>query len=199
MGKPSILARPAKRANHMSRIGSMRRLAPESGALAVLPRIIRCRDAHGHLGMDRNRFNCAVRQNLTEIPIGVQGTGFNRLELDAWLEDYKCRNGHPGQSKGVKSWDARETPASSCRPGSATSPSASSGGEFARALPQTKLGRRHQPAQGLMPCGGTRQAALRQGCSPRSPSGNARGISASEPRRAFEGAGEEMPESQSLN
>src|SRR5262249_23092553 len=99
MGKPRILARPAKRANQMSSIGSMRRLAPESGALAVLPRIIRCRDAHGHLGMDRNRFNSEVRQNLTEIPIGVQGTGFDRLELDAWRRTISAATGVPDNRK----------------------------------------------------------------------------------------------------
>ena len=51
------------------------------------PRIIRLRDAPAYLGMDRNRFNAEVRPILTEIPIGVQGIGFDRLELDAWVED----------------------------------------------------------------------------------------------------------------
>ena len=40
--------------------------------------------------MDRNRFNAEVRPYLTEIPIGKQGIGFDRLELDAWVDDYKC-------------------------------------------------------------------------------------------------------------
>jgi hypothetical protein len=101
---------------------------------AVLPRVIRFRDASRYVGMDRNRFNSEVRPFLTEIPIGIQGIGFDRLELDAWLEEYKSRNGRPGRSKGMKSWDAKETPASSCGPGSGTSTSASSGGAFARAL-----------------------------------------------------------------
>ena len=69
------------------------------------------------VGMDRNRFNAEVRPHLTEIPIGKQGIGFDRLELDAWVDDYKARNGRPGRSKGVKSWDANEYPASSCGPG----------------------------------------------------------------------------------
>ena len=51
------------------------------------PRIIRLRDAPAYLGMDRNLFNAEVRPFLTEIPIGVQGIGFDRLELDAWVED----------------------------------------------------------------------------------------------------------------
>jgi hypothetical protein len=43
--------------------------------------------------MDRNRFNAEVRQLLTSIPIGQQGVAFDRLELDAWVEDYVSRNG----------------------------------------------------------------------------------------------------------
>src|SRR5262245_26292294 len=84
--------------------------------------------------MDRNRFNAEVRPGLTEIPIGKQGIAFDRLELDAWAEDYKSRNGRPGRSKGVQSWDAEKYPASSCAEGSTTSTSASAGDAFARAL-----------------------------------------------------------------
>jgi predicted DNA-binding transcriptional regulator AlpA len=97
------------------------------------PRILRFRDAPIYLGMDRNRFNSEVRPCVTEIPIGKQGVGFDRLELDAWVDDYKSRNGRPAR-KGDKSWDASEYPASSCEPGFGTSTSAYSGGEFARAL-----------------------------------------------------------------
>jgi hypothetical protein len=99
----------------------------------MLPRIVRFRDAPSYVGMDRNRFNAEVRPNLTEIPIGRQGIGFDRLELDAWVDDYKSRNGRPAW-KGDKSWDANEYPVSSCEPGFGTSTSASSGGEFAKAL-----------------------------------------------------------------
>ena len=98
------------------------------------PRIVRFRDAPAYLGMDRNRFNSEVRPQLTEIPIGIQGIGFDRLELDAWLDEYKSRNGRPGRSKGVKSWDASEFPASSSGPASGMSTNASAGGEFAKAL-----------------------------------------------------------------
>jgi hypothetical protein len=102
-----------------------------------LPRIIRFRDAPFYLGMDRNRFNAEVRPHLTEVPIGTQGIGFDRLELDAWFEDYKSRNGRPAR-KGANTWDANEYPASSCGTGPGTSTSASSGGEFAEALAQLK-------------------------------------------------------------
>src|SRR5688572_33295945 len=116
--------------------------------LAVQPRIIRFRDAPIYLGMDRNRFNTDVRPHVTEIPIGVQGIGFDRLELDAWFDEYKTRNGRPGRRRGVKSWDAKEYPASSCGPGSGTSTSASSGSVFARALEQLSLKRRKRSSHG---------------------------------------------------
>jgi hypothetical protein len=38
--------------------------------------------------MDRNRFNAEVRPLLTEIPISEQGIAFDRLELDAWVDQY---------------------------------------------------------------------------------------------------------------
>ena len=99
------------------------------------PRILRFRDAPRYLGMDRNRFNWEVRPYLTEFPIGKQGIGFDRLELDAWVDDYKSRNGRPAR-KGDKTWDANTSPASSCGPNTRISTSACSGGEFARALVQ---------------------------------------------------------------
>lgn len=67
---------------------------------AMLPRLVRCRDAPFYLGMDRNRFNAEVRPYLTEIPIGEQGIAFDRLDLDAWADNYKHRNGRPGTFRG---------------------------------------------------------------------------------------------------
>ena len=107
------------------------------------PRIVRFRDAPRYLGMDRNRFNAEVRPYLVEIPIGKQGVGFDRLELDAWVEDYVARNGRPARAKRVKSWDASKYPALSGEPAPGTSTSASSDGEFARALAQVNSRRRN--------------------------------------------------------
>jgi hypothetical protein len=101
----------------------------------VQPRVVRFRNAPAYLGMDRNRFNAQVRPFLTEVPIGTQGIGFDRLELDAWFEDYKSRNGRPAQ-RGENVWDANKYPASFKGPESGTSTSISSGGEFAEALVQ---------------------------------------------------------------
>lgn len=61
--------------------------------ITILPRLIRFRDAPAYLGMDRNKFNADVRPTLTEIPLGKQAIAFDRLELDAWVEDTKARCG----------------------------------------------------------------------------------------------------------
>jgi hypothetical protein len=71
----------------------------------LLPRLLRFRDAPRYLGMDRNRFNAEVRPYLTRIPIGRQGIAFDRLELDAWADQYKSRNGRPAERR--TSWDAK--------------------------------------------------------------------------------------------
>jgi hypothetical protein len=109
--------------------------APGKASSTLQPRIIRFRDAPFYLGMDRNRFNAQVRPYLTEVPIGKQGVGFDRLELDAWLDDYIARNGRPAQ-KGAKRWDANEFQASSGGAGYGISTNGSKGGEFAKALEQ---------------------------------------------------------------
>jgi predicted DNA-binding transcriptional regulator AlpA len=64
----------------------------------IQPRLIRLKDASAYLGMDKNRFNTEVRPYLTEIPIGTQGIGFDRLDLDQWFDAYKARNGRPGKA-----------------------------------------------------------------------------------------------------
>ena len=64
-----------------------------SSRAPILPRLLRLRDAPAYLGMDRNRFNREVRPYLTIIPVGRQGVAFDRLELDAWVDDYVSCNG----------------------------------------------------------------------------------------------------------
>jgi len=75
---------------------------------SIQPRLIRLRDAPHYLGMDRNRFNTEVRPYMTEIPIGEQGIAFDRFDLDAWVDQYKARNGRSGQLRGESTWDAKE-------------------------------------------------------------------------------------------
>jgi predicted DNA-binding transcriptional regulator AlpA len=107
--------------------------------LMLIPRLIRLRDAPFYLGMDRNRFNEEVRPFVTEIRVGVQGVAFDRLELDAWAEQYKARNGRPGQPKGETIWDVKRYPDSSKEPVCGTSTSKSQGGAFVAALEQINL------------------------------------------------------------
>ena len=76
----------------------------------MLRRFYRLRDAPEYLGMDRNRFNEEVRPYLTTIPIGRQGVAFDRLEMDAWVDDYVSRNGRPAERS--RTWDARNHRAS---------------------------------------------------------------------------------------
>ena len=76
----------------------------------IQPRIVRFRDAPAYCGMDRNRFNAEVRPYLTEIPIGKQGIGFDRLELDAWVDEYVARNGRPARQKGVQVMGRKKMP-----------------------------------------------------------------------------------------
>jgi predicted DNA-binding transcriptional regulator AlpA len=111
------------------------------GVAAILPRLIRFRDAPRYLGMDRNRFNSEVRPYLTEVPIGRQGVGFDRLEIDAWVDQYISRNGRPPRKRLI-TWDVNECLASSSEPGSGTSTNVSEGGEFAKALGQLNLTKR---------------------------------------------------------
>jgi hypothetical protein len=114
----------------------------------MICRIIRLRDAPAYLGMDKNRYNAEVRPHLTEIPIGKQGIGFDRLELDAWVDEYVARNGRPARSKGVSTWDAKEHQVSPCAVGSGTSTRAFSGGEFAKALAQLSSKKQNGTSQG---------------------------------------------------
>ena len=65
---------------------------PSSRGILIMPRVLRLRDAPLYLGMNRNLFNSDVRPFLSEVSIGRQGVAFDRLELDAWWEQYQSRN-----------------------------------------------------------------------------------------------------------
>ena len=113
-------------------------------SLTLLPRLIRFKDAPGYLGMDRNKFNAEVRPYVTEIPLGKQAVAFDRLELDAWVDQYKNRNGRPGRpDKGGQLWDVKQYRGSKGAKASGTSTNASAGGVFARALEQVNSQKRN--------------------------------------------------------
>jgi hypothetical protein len=109
----------------------------------ILPRLIRLRDAPRYLGMDPNRFNVEVRPYITEIPIGKQGIAFDRLDLDAWVDQYKTRNGRPGKAaRGGKPWDAKRHRASSSEAAYGTYRKELEVKEFEKALEQAILRKR---------------------------------------------------------
>lgn len=58
------------------------------GAIPFPPRFIRASAAPAYLGMCRDEFNKTVRPHVHEFPIGKQGVGFDRLELDTWADAY---------------------------------------------------------------------------------------------------------------
>lgn len=108
--------------------------------MEFLPRLIRLKDAHKYLGMDPNRFNAEVRPLVTEIPIGIQGIAFDRLDLDAWADDYKESHGRRGEQEGgIKPWRTRKYPASSREAKSGTSTRDSEVREFGKALERATL------------------------------------------------------------
>jgi hypothetical protein len=102
----------------------------------ITPRLIRFRDAPRYLGMDRNRFNAEVRPYLVEIRIGKQGIAFDRLELDAFAEQYISRNGCPGKPMGELPWPTKRHPASLSGAKSGTSTKGSAESAFKAALKQ---------------------------------------------------------------
>ncbi len=106
-----------------------------TGSSGIAPRLIRLRDAPRYLGMDPNRFNAEVRPYLTVIPIGKQGIAFDRIDLDAWAEQYKSCNGRPAKAmKGGKQWDAKHHRASLSEAVSGISRKQSDEREFSEAL-----------------------------------------------------------------
>ena len=107
----------------------------------LLPRLIRLRDVSRYLGMDRHRFNKEVRPFLTEIPIGIQGKAFDRLDLDKWVDYYKSRSGRPSNER-IKLWDAKEHRGSRNEVLSGVSTKRFSDAEFAKVLEQIRLKKR---------------------------------------------------------
>ena len=116
----------------------------EKGSLLpFVPQLIRVRDAPTYLGMDKNRFNREVRPTLAAIPIGTRGIAFDRIDLDAWADNYKSRNGRPAAlSERSKSWEIQNRQASPNAVGSGMSINSSEEHAFAKALEQATSGKR---------------------------------------------------------
>ena len=61
--------------------------------ILLMPRILRLKHAPSYVGTNINFFNEIIRPNLTEIPLGSKGVGFDRHELDHWVDVYKKQYG----------------------------------------------------------------------------------------------------------
>ena len=107
----------------------------------LIPRIVRLRDAPDYLGMDRNRFNVLVRPYLTEIPIGIQGIGFDRLDIDSWADHYKAVRGRPPEKEASCLEKERRASLEEEKPGISISKSRDTG-EFEKAVERLALKRR---------------------------------------------------------
>ncbi|WP_395599057.1 hypothetical protein AB4P95_11715 [Pseudomonas sp. A1437] len=115
----------------------------------ILPRFIRAGEAYGYLGMCRDEFNKTVRPNVREFPIGKQGVGFDRIELDQWADAYvesmaieKAANQDNNQPRsgrqGVNKWREKQSPASTRGTGFGTSTKSSEVSDFKKALDQAR-------------------------------------------------------------
>lgn len=116
----------------------------------ILPRFIRAGEAYGYLGMCRDEFNRTVRPYVREFPIGKQGIGFDRIELDQWADAYveakaiekaeKQDNNRPrserqGKKEGATPWPKKQSQGSSkCRTASGKSTKYTEESEFRRVL-----------------------------------------------------------------
>jgi predicted DNA-binding transcriptional regulator AlpA len=115
----------------------------------ILPRFIRAGEAYGYLGMCRDEFNKTVRPNVREFPIGKQGIGFDRIELDQWADAWvesmaieKAANQDNNQPRsgrqGVNKWREKQSPASTRGTEFGTSTKSSEVSDFKKALEQAK-------------------------------------------------------------
>ncbi|WDG94003.1 hypothetical protein PUP49_11455 [Pseudomonas chlororaphis] len=114
------------------------------------PRFLRAKDAPGYLGMCKDEFKNTVRPHVREFPIGKQGVGFDRLELDAWADAYiesmaiekaanqdnnRPRSERQGKKEGELPWPKKQSQASSkCRTASGRSTKSTEESEFRRVL-----------------------------------------------------------------
>jgi hypothetical protein len=112
-------------------------------SVSSAPRFIRLRNAAAYLGMDKNRLNRDVRPHLCTVPIGAQGIAFDRVDLDAWADEYKNRNGRPAaQPKRGKLWETKKRQASKNAVAYGTSTSSSEEHAFAKALERATFSKR---------------------------------------------------------
>lgn len=104
----------------------------------ITPRLIRLKNAPKYVGATKNVFNKTIRPYLTTIRIGRRGIAFDRLEIDAWIEQNKGRGGKRPNNGGNSLWDenARQASTNAGVPGILTSRSLDN--EFWKILEQVR-------------------------------------------------------------
>ena len=103
----------------------------------LLPRVVRQKDAPKYCGVNTNYFNRYIRPHLREIRFGPQMVGFDRIDIDQWIVDFKDNSGRLGHGKEEENKPCRrilKSQGSSCegKPGGLTSESMER--EFAKAV-----------------------------------------------------------------
>jgi hypothetical protein len=84
--------------------------------------------------MSRAVFDQEIRPYLVTVPIGVQGLGFDRLDIDRALDEYISRRGRaPAQQWSKEKWQKPQQVSASGR-ASGISTNVSEASEFEKAL-----------------------------------------------------------------
>src|SRR2546423_10250391 len=73
----------------------------------AMGRLLRPSSACKYLAMNKNQFNALVRPNITLFRLGTRAIAFDRLELDAWAEDYRRCNGRSTLKLGGRAMSKR--------------------------------------------------------------------------------------------
>ncbi|WP_460135234.1 hypothetical protein [Pseudomonas sp. S1_E04] len=113
------------------------------------PRFLRASTTPAYLGMCREEFNKTVRPNVREFPIGKQGAGFDRIELDQWADSWaesmaiekqadQDSNSPRSGRQGAKQWRKKQCRASTRETGFGTSTRSSEVADFKKALEQAR-------------------------------------------------------------
>jgi hypothetical protein len=100
------------------------------------PRIIRAGQAPNYCGMGRELFSEQIRPFVSEIEMGKQGVGFDRLELDAALDEYISRRGRAPAQKWSDTKCRKMATVSAFGAAPGTSRNELTDGGFAKALDQ---------------------------------------------------------------
>ena len=104
------------------------------------PRVIRLKDAPQYLGTNINFFNKHIRPNLKTVPIGEsQAVGFDRLDLDAWVDKNKGRGKRRPMIRGDSLWDENARQVSTNVKAFGTLTNISQEDAFVKALAQINL------------------------------------------------------------